>query len=139
MLPGIKNISCLPCDSLPQYIEPRAMAGKRFFFTDFDALAPVSLTVYGQAELERKLHTSPQTRTDEVTLVFYSDDALLSLLKTKPYAFIVEYADGGRFLLGNDERFPAVDITFEVGDEDTPGGYKYEITFSGMFSLVYLE
>ena len=127
-LPGIKNISVLPCAGIPQHAMAKCLSD-----------IPVGLNcntsnldIYPESSLEVESNYTNGDYYENLTLKFTSTTRIP---KQRKMALVITDTEGHNYLIGTKDRpFPVIEYTREISGSRNI--YDIKVTFSGKRALI---
>ena len=127
-LPGIKNISILPCAGLPQYAMAKSLSDIPVGIN----CATSNLDIYPEYSLEVESKYTNGNYFENLSLEFTSTTRIP---KNPKMAVVITDVEGNNFLIGTKERpYPVIEYT--KGVSGTSNIYEIKVTFSGKRALI---
>lgn len=127
-LPGIKNISILPCAELPLHAMAKCMSNIPVGI-NCDAS---NLDIYPECSLEVESKYTNGDYFENLSLEFTSTTRIP---KNPKMAFVITDIEGHNYLIGTKERpFPVIEYTREISGSRNI--YDTKVTFSGKRALI---
>ena len=124
VLPGIKSISYVSCDSLPYHITTKAIVGIPIGI--FDKGTTVHFVGVPKVDVDESFDNNSQLQ--KATLKFNTTDEMPT---RGHHAFLIETVNGERFILGTREiPYPVVKVAFSSGKPSgESAAAEVEVTF----------
>ena len=124
VLPGIKSISYVSCDSLPYHITTKAIVGMPIGI--FDKGTTVHFIGVPKCDVDESFDNNSQLQ--KATLKFNTTDEMPT---RGHHAFLIETVNGERFILGTREiPYPVVKVAFSSGKPSgESAAAEVEVTF----------
>lgn len=124
VLPGIKSISYVSCDSLPYHITTKAIVGMPIGI--FDKGTTVHFVGLPKVDVDESFDNNSQLQ--KATLQFNTTDEMPT---NRHLAFLIETVNGERYVMGAREiPYPVVKIAFSTGKPSgESAAAEVEVTF----------
>ena len=127
-LPGIKNISILPCAGIPQHVMAKCLSDIPVGLS----CSASKLDIYPEASLEVESDYTNGDYHENLTLKFTSTT---KIPKSRKMALVVTDVEGKNYLIGTKERpYPVIEYTMEISGSRNI--YDIKVTFSGKRALI---
>ena len=127
-LPGIKNISILPCAGIPQHAMAKCLSDIPVGLS----CSASKLDIYPEASLEVESDYTNGDYHENLTLKFTSTT---KIPKSRKMALVVTDVEGKNYLIGTKERpYPVIEYTMEISGSRNI--YDIKVTFSGKRALI---
>ena len=132
-IPGIRQVSYLTTDNLPDDITYRAVAGIPVSGID----QPISVTLTDEAVCEVEQQNDNNSQIEKLKLTF---STLKELPTRQRLAFVIRTMHDEYFIIGAKERpYPTVKVTSTTGQRDGDASVrKYEVSYTAKKTLATL-
>lgn len=130
ILPGIKNIYWVRCDSLPSRIDLSALSGVTVaLLTDLN-----EITFFGEPECKCSTEKNNNGWSQKASLKFFSCDNIPFYYNI---AFVVVDVRGDAYIIGaNEKPYPVVKTEKSAGSSSDKAGFQYDISHNAIRTLV---